>query len=59
MNESMKNFFFFTSFFGCAGSSLLHWGFLLSPVLEGGGFSLVTVHRLLTGVASLAAKHGL
>ena len=42
-------------FFSCAGSSLLHAGFLQ---LQQTGFSLVAVHQLLTLVVSLAAERG-
>ena len=42
-------------FFSCAGSSLLHAGFLQ---LQQTGFSLVAVHQLLTLVVSLAAECG-
>ena len=42
-------------FFSCAGSSLLHAGFLQLQQMD---FSLVAVHRLLTLVVSLAAERG-
>ena len=44
-------------FTGCAGSSLLHAGFL--RLRRAGGYSLAAVGRLLTAVASLVVKHGL
>ena len=49
-----KKFFFFIS--GYAGSPLLHG---LSPVEEGGGYSLAAVLGFLTAAACLAAEHGL
>ena len=42
--------------FGCAGSLLLH---RFSLVVVGGGYSLVTVHRLLTVVVTLVVAHRL
>ena len=46
----------FVFVFGCAGSSLLHAGFLW---LRRAGVTLLAEHGLLIAVASLAAEHGL
>ena len=51
----LKNYLYFI--FGCVGSSLLRTDFSL--VAANGGLLFTAVHRLLTAVASLVAKHGL
>ena len=50
-----QSVFFIFIFFGCARSLLLH---RLSPAAVNGSYSLVSVHRHLTAVASLGAEHG-
>ena len=56
MNSFFFNKFIYLFIYGCIVSSLLCTGFSL--VAASGGYS-VSVHWLLTVVASLVAEHGL